>query len=308
MEKVFITGGAGFIGHIVAKRLLARGLSVKTFDLVGSDENICEHIMGTIMYPEELYNALKGSDYVIHLAARLGVRRTEEDRMKCLDINIQGTKNVFEAATKAGVKKVIFCSSSEVYGDPRSLPIKETDPVSPKSVYAVTKLAGEQYSKAYRQMFGINYSIIRLFNVYGPRQVAEFVIPRFIKAVLEDKEPVIYGSGQQKRCFCHVEDAAAGIALALVKEEANGGIFNIGNDREEISIIDLARKVIALAGKNLKPQFVTLENSDRSSHREILERVPDISKAREILGYEPKILLIEGILSIIKSGNIKASW
>lgn len=308
MKKIFITGGAGFIGHTLAKQLLKNGYSVKTFDIVEPTETICEHEVSTIMYQEELFNAMKGCDYVVHLAAMLGVRRTEQKRMGCLDINIQGTKNVFDASVKTGIKKIIFCSSSEVYGESHINPIKESGPVSPKSVYAVSKLAGEEYLKAQHQMYGIAYSIVRLFNVYGPGQVAEFVMPRFIKTVLENKQPVIYGSGEQRRCFCYVDDAATGIELALSKPEANGEIFNIGNDKTEISMADLARKVVSLSGKDIEPRFIAIEESDRSVNREIMERVPDITKARKVLGYEPRVSLDDGILRIIEKGNIKDSW
>jgi len=308
MEKIFITGGAGFIGQALAKQLLKNGYGVKTFDIVEPTETICEHEVDTIMYQDELFNAMKGYDYVVHLAAMLGVRRTEQKRMGCLDINIQGTKNVLEVSVKTGIKKIIFCSSSEVYGDSYISPIKESGPVSPKSVYAVSKLAGEEYVKAHHQTHGIAYSIVRLFNVYGPGQVAQFVMPRFIKTVLENKQPVIYGSGEQKRCFCYVDDAATGMALALSKPEADGEIFNIGNDKTEISMADLARKVISLTGKDMEPRFIALEESDRSANREIMERVPDITKARKVLGYEPKVSLEDGILRTIENGNIKDSW
>lgn len=308
MSKVFIIGGGGFIGSAAAKHLLDKGFKVKTFDINGPDDPVGEHVRGSIMYPEKLYQAMKGCDYVVHLAAMLGVKRTEVKRMECLDININGTKNVLEACVKAGIKKIVFSSSSEVYGEPKKNPISETDPVSPKSVYAVTKLASEEYLRAYKKTYGINYSIVRFFNIYGPGQVAEFVMPRFIKAVMENKAPTIYGRNKQIRAFCHVNDAAQGIYLALTSDKSNSEVFNIGNDQTAITIEELAYKIIKLSGKNIKPRFVTMEKSDRTNEREIVNRIPDITKARKLLNYNPKITLDEGIIDIMKNGRIKDTW
>ncbi len=300
MPKVLITGGAGFIGSAIAKNLSDRGFTVKSFDINKPKEMFGEYINSTIMYPDELYESIKGCDYVIHLAARLGVKQTEHKRISCLNINIQGTRNVIEACTKAGIKKILFSSSSEVYGEPLKTPICETDPVSPKSVYAVTKLAGEEYLRAYQQEHGLNYSIVRFFNVYGSEQVENFVMPRFIRAVTEDQSPTIYGEGNQIRSFCHVNDAAQGVYLALTSDKSNSEIFNIGNDRADITMKDLAYKVIKLSGKNIEPYFVPMEQSDRTNEREIIKRIPDISKAKELLNYNPTVTLDEGITDIME--------
>lgn len=307
-SKVLITGGAGFIGQALARNFMAHGFIVKTFDIVTPRENTCEHVLGTIMFPDEIFKAVKGCDYVIHLAAMLGVKRTEKERMQCLDVNINGTVNVLDACVKAGVKKIILSSSSEVYGEPNKTPISESDKVFPKSVYAVTKLAGEEYLKAYKQTHGLEYTIVRFFNVYGPGQVAEFVLPRFIKAALDNKRPTVNGDGRQIRSFCYVDDAAEGVRLALTEKKANAHVVNIGNDKAAITMLDLANKVISLAGKKLKPRFVKEAQADRLDTREIVNRIPDISKARKMLGYKPKITLDDGISRTIKSGNIPDAW
>jgi len=308
MPKVLITGGGGFLGQAVAHNLKDKNFEVVTYDIVEPDEIIGEHVTGTIMYIDELYQAMKGCDYVIHLAAMLGVGRTESNRMECLNINIIGTKNVFDACVYAGVKKIVFASSSEVYGEPIKNPITEDDFVYPKSVYAVTKLAGEEYAKAYKQQYNLDYSIIRFFNAYGPRQVAEFVMPKFIKAVMEGKSPTIYGNGEQERCFCHADDSSQGVYLALIKDEANGEIFNIGNDNTMISMKDLADKVIQISGKDIKPEQVDFEKSDRTKDREIVKRTVSIEKAKKILGYNPTIDLDVGIRDVIEKDNIKDGW
>jgi UDP-glucose 4-epimerase len=308
MKKVLITGGAGFIGSAVAKNLLDKGLHVKIYDIIKPDKKIGEYIRGTIMYPTEIYEAVKDCDYVVHLAAMLGVRRTETDRMGCLDVNIQGTKNVLDACVKANVKKILFGSSSEVYGEPVKNPISESDPVSPKSIYGVTKLAGEEYTKAYNKHHGIDYTIVRFFNVYGPGQVAEFVVPLFVKAVRDNKAPIINGKGDQERCYCHVDDIAEGVSLALLNDASNSETINLGNDLTASTIKDLALRIIRLSGKNLSPQYVDFNHSDRKLEREINYRYTDITKARTLLNYKPRIMLDEGLRMFIDEGKINESF
>jgi nucleoside-diphosphate-sugar epimerase len=161
-------------------------------------------------------------------------------------------------------------------------------------VYAVSKITGEQYLQAYSDMYGIQYGIVRFFNVYGEYQREEFVLPRFVQRVVNNEAPIIYGDGEQVRSFCYVEDAARGLVDALLTE-TRGEVFNIGNDREPISMKDLANKVIELSGKSLTPEFVSYERSDRESSREILKRIPCIKKAKNLLGYEPTFSLAQGL-------------
>ena len=305
--KVLVTGGGGFIGSSVARCLLSNGVDVRIIDIMESDINGVEKIKGSILDQNVVSEAVKGCDAVIHLAAMLGVRKTEIERLDCLNINIVGTVNILDACVKDGIKRIVFSSSSEIYGEPAITPIKEESEKKPKSVYALTKLISEEYLAAYHKRYGLNYSIIRFFNVYGIGQVAEFVLPRFVKAVLEDNSPVVYGSGDQVRSFCYMDDAAKGVYLALTKDEANEEVFNIGND-EEISMTDLARKVIEISGKDTKIQYVNMAEADRSEGRDILFRKPDISKARKLIGYSPQVCLDDGIRKLINHGNIPGSW
>jgi len=234
------------------------------------------------------------------LAAALGVKRTEARRLECLYINVQGMVNVLEACVKNKIKKIVFSSSSEIYGNQNKMPILEESPVNPISNYATTKLIGEEYLRAYFEAYSLNYSIVRFFNVYGERQREHFVIPRFVNAVCNDEPPIIYGDGKQVRSFCYVSDAAKGIVNALFCEEANGEVFNIGNNSEPISVEILAQKIISLNGiDSLIPQFIALEDSDRSKEREVYDRVPSIEKAKKILGCKPSVGLEEGLLKII---------
>jgi UDP-glucose 4-epimerase len=315
MTKVLVTGGAGFIGSAMVRHLCKEGFEVRAFDLSDTFKEYktrlpeeAEVYRGSILDMNDLLNATEGCDNVVHLAAMLGVKKTETKRLECLNINILGTINVLEACVKDNVKKVLFSSSSEVYGEQREVPITEANPVNPKSVYAITKLAAEEYLRAYHKRYGLNFSIVRFFNVYGPDQVAEFVMPRFIKNVIEGRPPTIYGKGVQIRAFCYMDDAVKGATLALTIKKANTEVFNIGNSNEPISIRDLAFKIIKLSSKNLQPKVIPMEQSDRDEKREIHQRYPDISKARRVLGYEPEVELEEGILKIMEHGKISNSW
>lgn len=313
-KKVLITGGAGFIGNYVARNLLSKGLKIRLFDLEFTGDKIfienkkeavlIEKVQGSILDSNALCNAVRGCDYVVHMAAMVGVRRTELKRAECLNINILGTINVLEVCLKERVEKILFASSSEVYGETDGMPIKEEASKNPVSIYAVTKLASEEYIIAYGNRYGLKYSIIRFFNIYGPRQVAEFVIPRFVKKVLDNKPPIIYGDGSQIRAFCFVEDAAEGLVRALLHQNGDNQIFNIGNDKEPISMKDLAHKIIKIAGKDLEPDFISMSESDRYSSREIKRRVPCIDRARSLLNYEPIVCLEDGIKKIIETKDI----
>jgi UDP-glucose 4-epimerase len=295
-KKVLVTGGSGFIGSKIAEYCLKLGLSVRIFDLVKtSNPNIKESIIGSILDPYLLSSAIRGCDYVVHAAAAIGVERTETHRLECLYINIQGTVNVLDAAVKERIKKVLFMSSSEVYGDGDGKFNDENSALNPKSNYAITKLVGEEYARAYKQNYNLDYSIVRLFSVYGENQAEKFVIPKFTRLILKDEAPLIFGDGKQIRSFCHVDDAAYGAVLALLSEKSNSQIFNIGNSSEPVTMRELAEKMIVLSGKSIRPQFVDFEKSDRDARREIYWRIPSIEKAKKILGYEPKIHLHDGL-------------
>lgn len=318
MAMVLVTGGAGFIGMAVSELLLANGYKVRVLDTESTvhetffrSKNIlsgAEKIRGSILDYNCVSEAAKGCDFIIHLAARLGVKRTDSKKLSCLNINIQGTVNILEACLKGKAQKIIFASSSEVYGEPVKQPISEDFPVNPKSVYAVSKLAGEEYVKAYKESYGLDFTIVRLFNIYGKNQVAEFVVPRFVRAVQENKSPVVYGDGNQVRSFCYVEDAAKGIIATLNNQMADSEIINIGNNSEPVKMKELAERVVKLSGKKIKINFSDFKGSDRSSCREIYARIPDISKAQSLLNFAPKFLLEEGLKILMASENIVGTW
>jgi len=296
MAKVLITGGAGFIGQRLTQHCLNQGLEVRVFDLVRTNNTaVKESLTGSILDPYEVSRALRGCDYVIHAAAALGVGRTETQRLECLYINIQGAVNVLDAAVKERIKKILFTSSSEVYGDVNKSAVVETSPLNPKSNYAITKLVGEEYLRAYRQSYGLDYTVVRFFSVYGEGQSEQFVIPKFVYGLQRDQAPTLYGDGQQLRAFCHVDDAARGAIMALVSPKSSEQTYNIGNDNEPITISDIANLAIEVSGKKLKPEIVKYQSSDRTAERDIYFRIPSIEKAKSELGYKPQISIREGL-------------
>lgn len=297
--RVLVTGAGGFIGARVVDELQKKDCEVVYFDLVKpKNKEINRIYRGTILDPVELTLAVRRCDYVIHLAALLGVQKTDNNRLECLHINNSGTINVIEAAVKEGVKKIVFSSSSEVYGKQEIFPITETNPLNPKSVYGVSKIVGEQYLQAYSEMYGIDYNIVRFFNVYGEYQREEFVMPKFVKRVVENQAPQVYGNGDQNRSFCYVEDAARGLVESLFTPY-NGEIFNIGNSDEPISMKDLAYRIIKISKKKIEPEFLSYEQSDRKSSRDIEMRIPSTKKAEKMLGFKPLFPLNDGIKRLL---------
>ena len=315
--KVLVTGGAGFLGNAVVQALDREGHEVRILDIVEQTGPVRgERYVGSILDPNAVSRALQGMDAVVHLAAMLGVRKTEDRRLECLDVNIQGTVNVLDGCVKNRVDNFVFASSSEVYGDALEIPIRETTPTQPLSVYGVSKLAGEQYVSSYARRYGLKFAIARLFNCYGEGQVAEFVLPRFVLACRNGDGPTVYGTGEQVRCFCHVEDTSRGIVrlLCSLKPDAgsvSGQTFNIGNPEQPITMRALAELTVRIAaelGAAPPPiHMVPFSRSDRDSGREITRRIPDVEKARRTFGFKPAISLREGIRRMFHT-PIPESW
>ena len=318
-KKVLVTGGAGCIGMQVCKELSRRGFSVVLFDLPEQIQLVNSYIpagvetyYGSILDCSSLRDAMAGCDAVIHLAAYLGVRRTEINKLRCIEININGTQNVLDCAIQNRIKKILFASSSEVYGEPLTNPVTEDSVLQGKTLYGITKLAGEQLCKAYEERYPeLAYAILRYFNTYGPFQIAQFVIPKFIRSVMKDKAPIIYGQGKQKRSYCYASDTAWATVEALLNRRANGETFNIGDSNEPITLSELADLVIRVCGKEgqIEPKYQReFRFSDRSQEREIFERYCDSTKAHEALGFAPRVSLEEGIRKVVEHGIIFPKW
>jgi len=229
-------------------------------------------------------------DYIFHYAALLGVKRLEERPLDILE-DIGGIKNIFNLALKYKIKKIVFASSSEVYGEPLSLPEKEDGIYNPRDVYALTKLVGENLVEIYYENYGLPTCALRLFNVYGPKQNSSpygFVVGIFISQVLHGERPTIFGNGHQTRDFIYIKDNVEAAVRALVSEKTCGQIINVGIGRQT-TILDLAERIIRLSGKNLKPKFIPERKID------IRYRCPDVEKMKKLLKFFPKYSLDEGL-------------
>ena len=311
-NKILVTGGAGCIGIQVCNKLVKAGQKVVLFDLYEQINTIKDYLdarveifFGSILDVSSLREAIRDCDGVIHLAAYLGVRRTELNKLRCIEINIDGTKNVLNACSLNNVKKIIFASSSEVYGEPLLNPVSEQEITKGKTVYAITKLAGEELMKAYHDEFKISYTILRYFNTYGPHQVSQFVIPKFIKMVRENKAPVIYGNGTQERSYNFSADSAEATIKSLYSKKTNSKVLNIGNSKELINLKDLANLVIKICGKNkkLKPILKgSFKNTYRKKDREINKRFCSTKLAKKLINYKPTTKLEKGLKEVLKVG------
>ena len=306
MKNAVVTGGAGFIGSHLAEELTIQGYNVLIIDdlSTGRIENIeslltrdnAEFIQGSITNLSLLRQHFRKINYVFHQAAIPSVPRSIDTPRAAHNVNITGTLNVLLAAKDSGVSKVIYASSSSIYGDTPKLPKTEDMTPNPQSPYAVTKLTGEYYCQVFHRVYSLPTICLRYFNIYGPKQNPESqyaaVIPSFIKKISENKPPVIFGDGEQSRDFTFVKDAVR--ANILAAESNASGIFNISRG-ESITINQLAQLIISIIGKNnIKPTYANPRPGD------IKHSIADISKARTF-GYKPEYNLERGLKETIMS-------
>jgi UDP-glucose 4-epimerase len=303
--RVAITGGAGFIGSHLTEKLLTSGASVTVIDNFLHGNKI-EHLQGNkllsvyetdIRDTKAIPRIIKDKDLVFHLAAVVGVEETQASPFEVLDVEIGGTVNILKAAANNKVKRFIFGSSSEVYGDSPN-PMKETSRLCPRSTYAVAKLVGEEYCKAFHDNYGLPYTILRYFNVYGPRQDRRFVISRFIERALDNRTINIYGDGEQTRDFTYVNDAVNMTILAALCSKTHLETLNIGTGHST-TINELAHLIAGCLNSNLKEIHVDYDKS-RPRSIEIFKRTADITKANKLLSYNPEISLDDGIKKLIE--------
>lgn len=308
--KVLVTGGAGFIGSHLSRRLLELGAHVVVLDNLstGDKQNLkpCldfsnfDFFQGDVNKREQVKHVFKHEkfDYVFHGAAVVGVKRVEENPLAVLD-DIDGIRNILDLAASQNVKKLVFCSSSEAYGEPTVLPEREDGPINPnpRDPYALVKLHGENLVRIYAEKKGLPGCSLRYFNVYGPNQIASaygFVVGIFINQVLEGKNPTIFGDGTQTRDFVYIDDNIEANVRALVSDKAIGGeVINVGSGRQT-TILDLAERIARLAGNNLHPVHLA------GRKIEIRYRAPDITKMKELLGFAPQVSLDEGLKKTIE--------
>lgn len=314
--KLLITGGAGFLGSYLSEELLKRGHEVVVVDMVNNLKT-CKiaHLLnherfkfyrGSVLDKDLMDKVIWECDKVFHFAALVGVHHYVERPYNVLDVNVNGTKLVVDLAYKYG-KKVIFASTSEIYGKTTKVPFCEDDDrvLGPTKIdrwcYSTSKAVGEHYCFAYSQM-GLPVVVLRFFNAYGPRLdsiESGRIISIFMGQLLKNKPLTIIGDGNQTRCFTYVDDIVEGIIRSSEVPEAEGEVLNIGTNRET-SIIELAKAMIKVHGTDAKMEFIEHEGKYGTGYEDITRRVPDISKAKRLLKWEATISLEEGLEKTIR--------
>ncbi len=305
MANVLITGGAGFIGSSLADRLLRDpGYKVTLVDnlLTGDIRKVpkhpsCTFIPCDVNHYEEIAAIMNGQafDYVFHYAAVVGVKRTTDNPVMVLN-DLDGIKNILNLSKNTGVKRVFFSSSSEVYGEPVELPQhEETTPLNSRLPYAVVKNVGESFCRSYQKEYGLDYTIFRFFNTYGPKQSTDFVISKFLRSALSNQPITIYGKGIQTRTFCYVDDNAECTVRILEQGLMINEVINIGSE-VDVTILELAELIIRMTSSTSKIEFLP-----PLSEGDMTRRQPDASKMNKILNKE-LISLESGIRRILDSG------
>lgn len=313
--RVLITGGAGFIGSHLADAIVARGDEVIALDnfSTGSDANI-KHLHGTIKVVDgdirdvELVNRLTSeADLVLHMAAALGVNTILNSPLESMSTNISGSEVVLNAAANLK-RRILIASTSEIYGKNPKQPLAEGDdrvvgpPQKIRWSYSDAKAIEEAMATALHQERGLQVTTVRLFNTVGPRQSGRYgmVVPRFVHSALKDDPLVVYGDGSQSRVFCHVADAVEAILALAAFEPAIGDVFNVGGEGE-ISIKDLATKVIAQTSSNSEIHYLPYDVAYPAGFEDMQRRVPDTSKVRKMIGWRPSRHLEKIIADVAQS-------
>jgi UDP-glucose 4-epimerase len=308
--KYLITGGAGFIGSHLTESLVNRGDQVVVLDnfFTSSMSNLKQVkekinlVEGNILDQRLVAKLVSESDYIVHLAAALGVFNIVKKPLESLKTNLQGSEIVLEAADKYK-KPVLIASTSEVYGKNDKVPLNEEDdriighPLKSRWSYSEAKAVDESLAYFYYLENKLPIRIVRFFNTVGPRQVGNYgmVVPRFVSAALKNQPLQVYGNGDQIRCFCHVDDAVRALLLVMDSDKALGNVFNIGNN-QQISILELAKKIIEITGSKSEIVKVPYSEAYPEGFEDMQRRVPDISKIKSVLGWTPQI----GLDQIIK--------
>lgn len=313
MDQYLITGGAGFIGSNIAEELLNRGENVRILDnfSTGKRENIeylkykfqsnsLDIIEGDIRSYHIVREAVEGVDFILHQGALPSVPRSVKDPLTSNEVNVVGTLNILNAAKDAKVNRIIYASSSSVYGDLEVLPKTEDMLPKPLSPYAVSKLAGEKYCQVFTQLYGLETVCLRYFNVFGPRQDPNSqysaVIPKFIRMIQNNESPLIFGDGKQSRDFTFVKNVVEANLLACKDglEEISGEVFNIASGRR-ITVNEMVQSISRILKIDTKPDY-----ADKRAG-EVQHSLANIGKARQFLGYDAKISFEEGLQITIDS-------
>jgi UDP-glucose 4-epimerase len=299
-QRIVVTGGAGFVGSNIVRKLLDNGATVVVLDdfYTGNEVNLpvghanLEIVRGSVVDFDLVKDVVKGANAVIHEAARniiVSTRNPRED----YEVNIGGTLNVLLAVREHKIPRMVYSSSASVYGNPRYLPINEDDPTNMLSPYAVSKFGGENYCKAFYESYGLSTSMVRYSNVYGIAQRPDNpycgVIAKFFEAAMSGKAPRIHGDGEQTRDFTYIDDVVEATLLAGLSSKAEGQVYNVGTGRET-TINQLARMILRISGAAVEPAYV-----DRRDIDNIRRRVVNIEKIRRELRWVPSVIIEEGL-------------
>ena len=313
--KILVTGGAGFIGSHLCEKLLKEGHFISVLDNLstGKYANI-KHLVSnkkfsytidSILNKKILEKMISDTDQIYHLAAAVGVKNIIDNPLLSLQTNIGGTENVLEFANKFK-KKVLVASTSEIYGKNENMPFKEEDDRLLGSTnisrwsYSCAKAIDEFLALAYYREKKLPVVIVRCFNTVGPRQTGQYgmVVPKFVRNALLNHPIVIHGSGKQSRCFGDVDDVTDGIIKLMNEPKAEGQIFNVGNDKE-ITIEDLAKTIKEMTNSNSKIEYISYEDAYEEGFEDMMKRIPDLTKIKDAVGYQPKFNLDEILKRII---------
>ncbi len=300
MSRYLVTGGAGFIGSNIVEALVKKGEQVRVIDnfVSGKRKNLSavldkiDLIKGDIRDLPLLKKTTKGVDYILHQAALRSVPKSVGDPASYNEVNVGGTLNVLLSAKEAGVKRVVFASSSSIYGDTETFPEKETLLPRPISPYAASKLAGEHYCYVFSEIYKLQTVALRYFNVFGPRQSLEsqyaVVVPRFIINMLNNQAAPIHGDGKQSRDFTYIDNVVEANILAATRPNISGEVFNVACG-EDYSVLDLVKHLNKIMGKNLKPRFTPSRPGD------VRRTLADITKSQKLLKLKIKVNFEQGL-------------
>jgi UDP-glucose 4-epimerase len=300
-KSILVTGGAGFIGSHLSEGLLKQGARVTVLDnfddfYAGKEGNIeallsndrFRLVRGSILDMDLLQSLTKGADAVVHLAAQAGIRYCNEKPLKANEVNATGTLNVILSCHKLGVRKMVYASSSSIFGDPVRVPMDERHPTNPSNPYGASKLAGEKYCISFAKAYGMDITCLRYFSVYGPRGRPDQVLYSFAEKAARGESPIIYGDGSYSRDFTYISDVVSATILSLYSDSDGGRVLNVGYGKD-YKIIDIAERITSHYGGQIETRFEKQYSGDFS------RTLCDNTLARRTLGWGPEVKLDEGL-------------